>query len=83
MKNTCKTKGWPQERRAAQAERIKQMKPWEKTTGAKTIEGKRTSSQNALKTGFHSAEVKEIRRYLRAQKAFVRAIEKNPSTSRY
>ena len=35
------TKGaWTPERRARQAERIRQTKPWEKSTGPRTIEGK-------------------------------------------
>jgi len=35
--------------------RIYEVKPWEKSTGAKTPEGKLRVSQNALKTGLHSS----------------------------
>ena len=35
-------------------QRIYEVKPWEKSTGAKTPEGKLRVSQNALKTGLHS-----------------------------
>ena len=58
-------KGWTPERRAKQAEAIKRWKPWEKSTGPRTEEGKRASSGNALVHGYFSAEtnrfVKEVR----------------------
>jgi hypothetical protein len=38
---------WTEERRARQAEIIRQTKPWEKSTGPKTEEGKTISSRNA------------------------------------
>lgn len=41
--------GWTAERRARQAELIRTWKPWEKSTGAKTPEGKARVSQNAYK----------------------------------
>ena len=43
--------GWTQERRARQAERIRQWRPWEKSTGPRTEAGKETVSQNAFKGG--------------------------------
>ncbi len=43
------TNGWTPERRARQAELIRQWRPWEKSTGPKTDEGKATSSRNADK----------------------------------
>lgn len=43
------TNGWTPERRKAQAEKIKQWKPWEQSTGARTAEGKAASSRNAYK----------------------------------
>jgi hypothetical protein len=39
--------GWTDERRARQAELIRKWKPWEKSTGARTSEGKAVSSRNA------------------------------------
>ena len=48
------TKGWPPERRRQQAERAKKNKPWENSTGPKTVSGKQTSSQNAYQHGRRS-----------------------------
>ncbi len=41
--------GWTPERRARQAEAIRRWKPWEKSTGPKTDEGKAASASNFLK----------------------------------
>ena len=38
---------WTPERRARQAEMIKQTRPWDNSTGPRTPEGKAISSQNA------------------------------------
>lgn len=46
---------WTDERRQAQRERIFQVKPWLKSTGAVTAEGKAVVSQNACK-GHHLEE---------------------------
>lgn len=40
---------WTDERRQQQRERIQVSKPWEKSTGAKTTEGKRITSKNRVK----------------------------------
>ena len=55
-------KGWTPERRARQAERIRQWKPWEKSTGPRTEAGKAASNQNALVHGERSAEAVEARK---------------------
>ena len=55
-------KGWTPDRRARQAERIRQWKPWEKSTGPRTEAGKAASSQNALAHGERSAEAVEARK---------------------
>ena len=54
--------GWTPERRDKQAERIRQSKPWEKSTGPRTAEGKAVSSQNALVHGERSAAAIEARK---------------------
>jgi hypothetical protein len=40
---------WTEERKRKQAEAIRKWKPWEKSTGPKTAEGKDRSRMNALK----------------------------------
>lgn len=42
---------WTPEQRLKQSEAIKTWKPWEKSTGARTLQGKAISSKNATKTG--------------------------------
>jgi hypothetical protein len=67
-------RNWTLEQRQRQRELIQRWKPWEKSTGARTPEGKRKSSQNACKTG-NSLEVRELIKYLnglmRKQKVFI------------
>lgn len=52
--------GWTPERRARQSEAIKRWKPWEKSTGAKTAEGKENSKMNAWKHGGRSKNIKKF-----------------------
>ena len=42
---------WTEERRQEQRDRINAVKPWLKSTGAKTAAGKATVSRNAYKGG--------------------------------
>ena len=52
-----------------QRERILKTKPWEKSTGAKTTEGKERSKMNALKTDPKTyALFKEFERLMKQQK---------------
>ena len=71
MKKGGKRTGWNDERRARQAENIKQTKPWLKTTGPKTIEGKDAVKKNALKHGAYSEEIHVLRQLLRAQAEYI------------
>lgn len=48
--------GWTPERRARQAQLIRQWQPWNRSTGPQSEEGKRASCRNALKHGLRSAE---------------------------
>lgn len=45
---------WTDEMRQRERDRINQIKPWLKSTGARTPEGKQISSQNAYKGGLHA-----------------------------
>jgi hypothetical protein len=59
---------WTAERRAKQAERIRQRKPWEQSTGPRTAEGKAISSRNADKG------VAELRQSMREFRCHMRAL---------
>ena len=52
-------RNWSTEGRQHQRELIQLWKPWTKSTGAKTPEGKTRSAQNAFKTG-KSVQVREL-----------------------
>ncbi len=65
------TKGWSEERRKKQAERCRQNKPWEQSTGPKTTEGKKRSSLNAYKHGHRCGVWDECREMLRLNREFV------------
>lgn len=71
--------GWTPERKARQAERIRNWKPWERSSGPKTDEGKAASSQNAHKHGQYSAKAKEDRKlvwmFIRASKELLEVAE--------
>lgn len=61
--------GWDDARKAKQRKAIHRWRPWEKSTGPKTGEGKLTVSRNALKHGQRSQaaiqQEKAIRRLLK------------------
>lgn len=65
--------GWTEERRQKQRELIQNWKPWEKSTGARTPQGKARSSRNAYKTG--ASEIKMflmgLRQLLREEKKLI------------
>ncbi len=56
--------GWTQERRLKQSEAIKCWKPWEKSTGAKTTEGKEKSKMNAYTHGARSKNLVSLANFL-------------------
>ena len=51
--------GWTLERRQRQAELIRNWRPWAKSTGPRSLEGKELVSRNAWKGG-HRAELREL-----------------------
>lgn len=64
-------RNWTPEQRARQAEQIRQWQPWNKSTGARTAEGKAVSSRNAFKGGLRlhiRAMVKSMNVVLREQR---------------
>ena len=64
--------GWTSQRRARQAELIKNWKPWEKSTGPKTAKGKARVARNANK-GRTRKWLRELGRLLRAQRTDLEA----------
>ncbi len=56
--------GWTAERRARQAELIRTWKPWERSTGPRTTEGKERTARNGFKGG-HRAELRELAKAMR------------------
>jgi len=57
---------WTQERRARQAELIRTWKPWAKSTGPRSPEGRQRVSRNAW-TGGHRAELRELVKMVNAE----------------
>lgn len=76
-----KRRQWTERRRQEQAARIKEQKPWLKTTGPKTEVGKAAACMNALKHGLRSEDYRELKRLLRQQKNYVDAILKDIGTA--
>lgn len=52
--------GWTQERRRQQRARIMRVRPWEHSTGPRTVAGKAKSSQNARRP----ADLSAVENYL-------------------
>jgi len=62
---------WTPEQRLKQSEAIRGWKPWEQSTGAKSLTGKAISSKNATKTGdsaYVRELIKQMNRILKEQK---------------
>lgn len=70
-------RNWFPEERAKQAELIRRHKPWEKSTGPRTAEGKQAVKNNGYKHGWRSEDIREVYRLLRALRQNVRAIEES------
>jgi hypothetical protein len=56
--------GWTPERRARQSEAIRRWRPWERSTGPKTAQGKTRVSRNAYRGG-HRAILRALARLLK------------------
>jgi len=55
---------WTKERRNAQAGNARKTKPWKFSTGPKTQEGKKVSSQNAIKHGLRGGILRKASIFL-------------------
>lgn len=63
--------GWTPERRARQAELIRQWRPWEQSTGPTSAKGKALTSRNADK-GSIRPQLRELATLLRRQEQWRR-----------
>jgi uncharacterized protein (DUF1800 family) len=61
--------GWTSERRAQQAQAIRHWRPWEHSTGPRTVVGKTRSSRNAYRGG----QWRTFREMVKALNAGIRA----------
>lgn len=59
-------KGWTLERRQRQREAIQQWKPWSKSTGPRSPEGKQRVRRNAW-TGGHRAQLRDLSKLVNAE----------------
>jgi hypothetical protein len=65
---------WTSEQKQKQRNAIHQWKPWERSTGPKTPQGKEIASKNAFKGGLHAklrSAIKDMNQLLRMQKSFI------------
>jgi hypothetical protein len=65
---------WTPEERLKQSKAIRSWKPWERSTGAKSPQGKAISSKNAFKTGdsvYVRQLIKQMNRILKEQKNLI------------
>ncbi|MFB0613705.1 hypothetical protein [Aurantiacibacter poecillastricola] len=68
------SEAWTPERRAKQAQAIRRWKPWKKSTGPRTSEGKARSSRNADR-GVAAVEARILEARLRVQSEFAASAE--------
>lgn len=73
---------WTAEARAAHSAFIKQLKPWTKSTGPKTPEGKAKAAKNSFKTGRYSQNRKNRLRFFRQCRAFLKFLKTEYYTPR-
>ena len=69
--------GWTPERRARQAQLIHTWRPWERSTGPRTTEGKARVARNGFKYqgGRWRDQLRELRRLLREHALLLREVD--------
>ncbi|MBQ4853742.1 hypothetical protein IMW82_03485 [Rhodanobacter sp. B2A1Ga4] len=68
--------GWTPERRQRQAAAISQWKPWERSTGPRTVEGKAVAGRNGWKGGMRPM-LRELAKALRGQEQLLDDVNKS------
>lgn len=68
-------RNWTRRERARHAAAIRKWKPWKSSTGPRTMEGKKTIAQNALKSGLHTADMRELQRLIKQQASVLKQLE--------
>ena len=71
-----KTRAWTKEQREKQAEIARARKPWLRSTGPKTEDGKDRIKMNNLKHGAFTRDMRELRRVLHKQRQFLTRVKK-------
>lgn len=66
---------WSEERKQRQAEAIRRWKPWEKSTGPKSKEGKERAAANSFGNGFHTQEWLALRKLMKLQRLYLDIID--------
>ena len=64
---------WTPEERQRQSELIRKWKPWERSTGPNTPEGKAVVSQNGYKGGYRQ-KLRDLSKALKEQKNFIQSM---------
>ena len=69
---------WNNAEREHQAQIIRRVKPWEKSTGPRTIEGKKKSKMNAYVDGAYTTEGKHQSQLIRDCKKRIKLLWRKP-----
>jgi len=72
-------RGWPPARRKAQAENIRRVRPWLRSTGPRTAAGKARARMNGLKHGMRSSAMLRLQCLMRRQRLFLRLLDIMPA----
>lgn len=67
--------GWTEERKAKQAQWMRENRPWEKSTGPKTDAGKDAAKYNAFKHGARCAALAALLKTLKAQEKWLKSLD--------
>ncbi|MCF8496140.1 MAG: hypothetical protein K9G62_05660 [Alphaproteobacteria bacterium] len=78
-KKRKKRRAWPDKHRQKLADQCRRTKPWARSTGPRADDGKAAAAGNSCKHGLRGRDMNELRRVLRLQRDFVRALVRAPA----